>query len=852
MKTLYAKTLLTLLTVLPQIPPAQAGEAERQWPQWRGPHHNGVAPHSDPPTTWSETENVRFKVEVPGRGLASPIVWGDKVFLLTAVAMDPEAYQASQKAAAAKLERKEWPPSVEPVKQAFLVLALSRRDGSVAWRRTATERVPHESHYLDSSFASASPVTDGERLFAHFGSNGLYAYDLEGELLWSVDLGDMTTRRGFGEGSSPALHGDTLVVNWDHEGDSFIVALDARSGEQLWRTDRPGEVTSWSTPLVVESGAGLQVVVAATGRSRGYDLETGQEIWSAAGMTVNTIPTPVHSGGIVYLTSGYRGNLMQAIALADARGPVDDAAVVWTFDRHTPYVPSPVLYEDRICFLKHFKNIFTCLDAGTGEVLYTEKRLEGITNVYASPVAAAGRIYIFAKDGRSVVLGAGREYQLLATNALDDGVNASPAIAGDEIFVRSDRYLYAISTLDSAAAGAPAEKPGGTSSTQGRASGATPGNPGQASGAAAGDGILRAHRTLGTNADRSASLAFGDLDADGDLDLVVANGRHWAQQNEIFLNNGAGFFGLARPLGDERATSYAAPLADLDGDGDLDVAVGNDRVRNMVYLNDGTGRFTAGRRAGGAQAGTFGQPSSATRGVTLADLDGDGHADLVVTNRGEQNWIYFNDGRAGFERARPFGTSDDSTIAVAAADLDADGDLDLALANRDGQPNVCYLNDGEGRFERAGGFGTGTDETRGVAVADLNGDGHADLLSANIGEANGVHFGDGRGGFENAAVFGRPDGRSYAVRTADLDRDGDLDVVVGNAGAQNAILLNGGDGLTYEEQRFGDPQGVTYGVAVGDVDGDGYLDVAVSNSDGMNRVFINLSGRKPRHAFRVP
>lgn len=450
MKTLPAKILLSLLAVLPQVPSVHAQEAERQWPTWRGPLYNGVAPHGDPPVKWSETENLRFKVEIPGRGLASPIVWGDKIFLLTAAAADQQAYEAAQKAAAEKLERREWPPSVEPVKQAFEVLALSRRDGSVVWRRTAAEQVPHESHYLDSSFASASPVTDGRRLFAHFGSNGLYAYDLEGELLWSVDLGDMTTRRGFGEGSSPALHGDTLVVNWDHEGDSFIVALDARSGEELWRADRPGEVTSWSTPLVVEARGRLQVVVAATGRSRGYDLETGEEIWSATGMTVNTIPTPIHSGGIVYLTSGYRGNLMQAVALAKAKGPVNDTeAIVWTFDRHTPYVPSPVLYEDRICFLKHNKNIFTCLAAATGEVLYTEKRLEGITSVYASPVAAAGRIYVFAKDGRSIVLDAGREFRVLATNALDDGVRASPAIAGDEIFVRGDRYLYAISARGS-------------------------------------------------------------------------------------------------------------------------------------------------------------------------------------------------------------------------------------------------------------------------------------------------------------------------------------------------------------------------------------------------------------------
>ena len=379
-------------------------------------------------------------------------------------------------------------------------------------------------------------------------------------------------------------------------------------------------------------------------------------------------------------------------------------------------MPSPVFDEDRICFLKSYKNIFTCLDATSGEVLYTEQRLEGITKVYASPVAAGGRLYICGKDGKAIVLRSGREYEVLATNALDDAVDASPAIAGDEIYVRGERHLYAISAQ--AGDGATAEPPGP---------------------AAAATGILRPYASLGTRRDRSASLAFGDVDADGDLDLVVANGRHWAQRNEVFLNNGAGLFGLARPLGDERATSYAAPMADLDGDGDLDVAVGNDRVRNMIYLNDGTGRFTAaGRRAGGAQTGTFGRPSSATRGVALADLNGDGLADLVVTNRGEQNWIYFNDGQAGFEDARPFGAKGDSTISLAVADLDGDGDLDLALANRDGQPNVCYLNDGEGHFQLAGGFGTGTDETRAVAVGDVNGDGLVDVAVSNSDGLNRV------------------------------------------------------------------------------------------------------------------
>jgi outer membrane protein assembly factor BamB len=440
------RLLIAILTTALWTPTIFADKADRYWPQWRGPLATGVAPHGDPPVTWSEEKNVRFKVPIPGRGLASPIVWGKRIFLLTTVAADGDAYEASQQAAAETLEREEWPPKVEPVTQRFVVMALSRRDGRVLWQRTAAETTPHESHYPDSSWASASPLTDGKRLYAYFGSNGLFAYDLRGKLLWQKDLGDMTTRNGFGEGASPAVFGDTLVVVWDHEGDSFLVGLDAGTGTERWRTPRPDEPTSWATPLIVDHGGRPQVVVPATGKSRGYDLETGEELWSAGGMTVNVIPSPVHRDGVVYLMSGYRGNMAQAVDLAKARGDVTDGdAIRWSHDRHTPYVPSPILYGDRLYFLKRFNNVLTCLDADTGEVIYTEERLEGVDNVYASPVGADGRIYVVSREGATTVFEHGDRLEVLATNRLDDGFEASPAIVGDEIYLRGREYLYAIS-----------------------------------------------------------------------------------------------------------------------------------------------------------------------------------------------------------------------------------------------------------------------------------------------------------------------------------------------------------------------------------------------------------------------
>ncbi len=440
------RLLIAAVTAALWTPYAFADKAERYWPQWRGPLANGVAPLSDPPVNWSEDENVRFKIPIPGRGLASPIVWGKRIFLLTTIAADDDAYQASQQAAAETLERDEWPPKVEPVPQRFVVMALSRRDGRVLWQRTAAETTPHESHYPDSSWASASPVTDGKRLYAHFGSNGLFAYSLRGRLLWQKDLGDMITRNGFGEGASPAVFGDVLVVVWDHEGDSFIVGLDAATGEERWRRPRLEEPTSWATPLIVTHGGRPQVIVPATGKSRGYDLATGEEIWNAGGMTVNVIPTPVHRNGVVYLMSGYRGNMAQAVELGKARGELSEGdGIRWSHDRHTPYVPSPILYDDRLYFLKRFSNVLTSLDAGSGEVIFTEQRLEGVDNVYASPVGAAGRIYVVGREGSTVVFRHDDELEVLATNELDDGFEASPAIVGDEIFLRGRKYLYAIS-----------------------------------------------------------------------------------------------------------------------------------------------------------------------------------------------------------------------------------------------------------------------------------------------------------------------------------------------------------------------------------------------------------------------
>jgi outer membrane protein assembly factor BamB len=329
-----------------------------------------------------------------------------------------------------------------------MVMAFDRKNGRLVWEREARQEVPHEGTHRDGSWAPGSAVTDGEHLFAFFGSRGLYAYTMDGTLVWETDLGDMTTRNAFGEGSSPALDGESLVLNWDHEGDSFITALDKRTGKPRWRRER-NEVTSWSTPIIVEHGGKKQVVVNATGRVRGYDLENGETIWEVGGMTVNAIPSPIHRNGIVYVTSGFRGSAFKAIRLAQARGDVADgskesAAVAWSYDRDTPYVPSPLLYGDALYFMKVNTNILTNLDPDSGQVNFGPERLEGIDGVYASPVGAAERVYVVGRNGTTVVLRRGKVLEILATNMLDDGFDASPAIAGDELFLRGKSHLYCI------------------------------------------------------------------------------------------------------------------------------------------------------------------------------------------------------------------------------------------------------------------------------------------------------------------------------------------------------------------------------------------------------------------------
>jgi outer membrane protein assembly factor BamB len=411
--------------------------AERFWAQWRGPYANGVSKHATPPVEWSETKNVRWKVEIPGRGSSSPVVWGDRVFVLTAVPVGSTLAESHAPRGAAR-------PSEA---HKYQVLAIDRATGKVVWERSAREERPHEASHPDNgTWASSSAVTDGRHVIASFESRGLFAYDMNGTLVWEKDLGDKQMRQQVGEGSTPVLHGDRLVLVWDHQGQSFVVALDKNTGRELWRAPRE-EIDTWATPLVVEHDGRAQVVTNGMNRLRSYDLETGRIVWESQGTTMNAIPSPVAADGMVFVTSGFRGSNLKAIRLAGASGDITGSpAIAWTLDRDTPYVPSPLLYDGVLYLLKSNSAILSAFAAASGRPHYQLQRLDGLNEVFSSPVGAGGRVYLTGRDGTTLVVRHGPTFELLARNTLDDGFDASPALVDNEILLRGYRYLYSIAS----------------------------------------------------------------------------------------------------------------------------------------------------------------------------------------------------------------------------------------------------------------------------------------------------------------------------------------------------------------------------------------------------------------------
>ncbi|MFY9254509.1 MAG: PQQ-binding-like beta-propeller repeat protein [Fuerstiella sp.] len=419
---------------------AQNPTAEQlsNWHHWRGPFANGsVSSKLSPATVWNEAKNVKWTVELPGTGTSTPIIWDDRIFVLSAKETD----RKSATPPVTDEQSKTVPPDVY---YQFFVTCVARSTGEVLWQKIAVEEVPHEGHHPTHTYAGSSPTTDGKRLYVSFGSRGVFCYSLAGELLWKTDLGNMKTRYGWGEAVTPVIHGDFLVINWDQEQGSFITCLDAVTGKEKWRTERPTEVTSWNTPLIADFADRQIVVVNGTDKVRAYELTTGKELWSCGGQTVNAIPSPIRFLDNVIVMSGYRGAFATSIPL-DSTGDVSGSELLkWQHNRGTPYVPSPLLSGHRLFFTGGNGNILTVLNATDGSAIGEPRRMSAIGNLYASPVAAGGYLYLLDRDGTCLVLEDNDALTVVSVNRLNDSTDASPVVVGDQLFIRSWSKLYCI------------------------------------------------------------------------------------------------------------------------------------------------------------------------------------------------------------------------------------------------------------------------------------------------------------------------------------------------------------------------------------------------------------------------
>lgn len=414
-------------------------DSPANWPQFRGPLGTGVAPDADPPIEWSETKNVQWKTPLPGLGHSSPIVWGDRIFLTTAIPF-------GEKLAEPKRSGRPGAHNNLAVSQKhrFVVLTIDRITGKILWEQHVAEALPHEGGHESGSLASASPVTDGEYVYAFFGSQGLFCLDYSGRIIWQHDLGDQFTKHGHGEGSSPLVHGDLVVVNWDHEETSVITAFHKKTGKIVWQKERD-EGTSWSTPIVTEHDGRDQLIVSGTKAIRAYDLADGSLIWQCSGLSANVVATPVAEPGYVYAASSYDFQAMMGIKLDGAKGDITTSGnVIWRRSRRTPYVPSPLLHDGVLYFLAHYQGVLSRVVGKTGEELEGPFRIPDLREVYASPVAAADRIYLVDRSGVVVVISTDSRPKPLGVNRLDDSFSATPAIVGDELILRGEKALYCL------------------------------------------------------------------------------------------------------------------------------------------------------------------------------------------------------------------------------------------------------------------------------------------------------------------------------------------------------------------------------------------------------------------------
>ena len=425
---------------------------QNDWPQWRGLNNDGMA-RGDAPHEWSDTKNIAWRAAIPGKGNSSPVIWGDKLFLTTAVPTGAAAPAAPTPTSTAtppaqgqgrRQGRGPGGGANAGLEHKFVVMCLDRRTGKVLWERVAKVATPHEGyHHQYGSFASNTPVTDGKYVYAFFGSRGIYCYDLNGKLIWEKAFQPMRMRLGFGEGVATVIDGNSLFLKFDQEQGSHLVALDKQTGKELWRVARE-EGSSWSPPLIITHNGKKQMIVSASNKVRSYDPATGKLIWECAGLGSNVIPAPVIHSGVVYVMSGHREPNLLAIQLGREGDLTGTDAILWTNNRGNAYTGSPVLHDGKLYFVTD-SGLITCLDARTGKPYYQQQRLPRSYNFKSSPVGANGKLYLATEEGDVVVVKMGEKYEVLSVNTLTDQMFiATPAIAGGSLYLRSQEALYCV------------------------------------------------------------------------------------------------------------------------------------------------------------------------------------------------------------------------------------------------------------------------------------------------------------------------------------------------------------------------------------------------------------------------
>ena len=421
-------------------------QAEDNWPQFRGPEARGIGWGVAVPDTWSATENVEWKTDIPGRGWSSPIVWENKVFVTTAINLDTA--EDPKKGLYFGGDR----PTPDSVYQ-WRVICLDLETGDILWENQVHEAKPDTGIHLKNSFASETPVTDGERVYAYFGNIGVFCFDFDGTLVWDRKFAPHAIRNNWGTAASPALHDGRIYIVDDNDEDSFLLALDAKTGVEIWQTDRD-EKSNWATPYIWNNGQRTEIVTPGTGKVRSYDLD-GNVLWTLEGMSSITIANPYEWAGLLFISSGYVGDQAHRPIYAIRPGAegnislVEDETrnqyIVWSQPMAAPYNPSTLIYED-LLYVLYDRGFLSCSSARDGMVLYEKERIPNGRRFTSSPWANDGKIFCLNEDGETFVFKAGPEFELLHTNTLaeDDMGMATPAIVGDRLLLRTSARIYSI------------------------------------------------------------------------------------------------------------------------------------------------------------------------------------------------------------------------------------------------------------------------------------------------------------------------------------------------------------------------------------------------------------------------